>query len=108
MLSGPNQNSRCSILEAWRAKAAGILTSRKGFRRGPLLDCQGTEQLLFSRLAWENETRCCCTVSFFGGVWNGFSLGMSKEEDVPCECCGRVDSGGHLFGVIVLFFHWSG
>ena len=30
----PNQNSRCSILEAWRAKAAGILTSQ-GFSARP-------------------------------------------------------------------------
>ena len=32
-----------------------------------------------------------------GGVWNGFLLGESKEEEVLCRYCGDVDGGhGHL------------
>ena len=50
MLSGPYQHFRSVIFSAWRGRVAGILTSRKGFRGGPLLDYQGTMQLLLSLL----------------------------------------------------------
>ena len=32
-----------------------------------------------------------------GRAWNGFLLGKTKEEDVPCRFCGDVDGDGHLF-----------
>ena len=32
-----------------------------------------------------------------GGVWNGFLLGKTKKEDVPCRSCGGKDGDGHLF-----------
>ena len=48
MLTGPFQHFKSAIVSAWRGRAAGILTSRKGFRGGPLLGYDGTKQLLFS------------------------------------------------------------
>ena len=48
MLSGPYQHFQKAIFSSWRGRVAGILTLRKGFRGGPLLDYDGTKQLLFS------------------------------------------------------------
>ena len=48
MLSGPYQHFRNATVSSWRGRVAGVLTSRKGFRGGPLLDYDGTKQLLFS------------------------------------------------------------
>ena len=31
------------------------------------------------------------------GIWNGFLLGRTKKEDVPCQFCGKKDGDGHLF-----------
>ena len=38
----------------------------------------------------------CCSVTSCGGVWNGFLLGKSKEEDVLCKFCGGIDGDGHI------------
>ena len=96
MLSGPYQNFKCAILSSWRGRAAGILTSRKGFRGGPLLDYDGTRQLLFSSHLRERDKMLLRSI-LSGGAWNGFLLGKTKEEDVPCRFCGGVDGDGHLF-----------
>ena len=32
-----------------------------------------------------------------GRAWNGFLLGKSKDDDVPCRFCGGIDGDGHLF-----------
>ena len=33
-----------------------------------------------------------------GGVWNGFLLGQTKKEEVPCRFFGGKDGDGHFFG----------
>ena len=43
-----------------------------------------------------------------GRVWNGFLLGKSKKEDVPCQFCGGADGDGHLFWECSFFFVMSG
>ena len=96
MLAGPYQHFKNAILSAWRGRAAVILTSRKGFRGGPFLDCEGTRQLLFSDHLRERDKMLLRSI-LCGGVWNGFLLGKTKEEDVPCRFCGGVDGDGHLF-----------
>ena len=77
MLSGPS----------WRGRVAGILTSRKGFRGGPLLDYDGTMQLLFSSHLRERDKMLLRSI-LCGGACNGFLLGKTKEEEVPCRFCG--------------------
>ena len=57
MIAGPYQHFKDAILCAWRNKVYGILTARKGFRGGPLLDFDGTKQLLFS-----SHLCCVCCV----------------------------------------------
>ena len=96
MLSGPYQHFKSSIFEAWREHAAAVLTSRKGFRCGPFLDYHGTMQLLFSSHLRERDKMLLRSI-LCGGAWNGFLLGKTKEEEVPCRFCGRVDGDGHLF-----------
>ena len=47
-LSGPFQHFRAALLSAWRDKVSADLCPGKGFRGGPLLDVNGTLQLLNS------------------------------------------------------------
>ena len=55
----------------------------------------------FSLPTCGNGIRCCSEVSYVwaGGAWNGFLLGKTKEEDVPCRFCGGVDGDGHFFWI---------
>ena len=96
MLAGTHQHFWAAILDAWRNRAASIVFTRKGFRGGPLFDYVGTTQLLFSSHLRERDKMLLRSI-LAGGVWNGFLLGKSKKEDVPCQCCGGVDGDGHLF-----------
>ena len=75
---------------------SGTLTARREFRCGPLLDCDGSMQLLFSSHLRERDKMLLRSI-LSGGVWNGFLLGNSKKEEVPCQFCGCVDGDGHLF-----------
>ena len=63
-----------AIPDAWRARAAAILTARKGFRCGPLLDVVDTRRLLFSSHLRERDKMLLSRI-LCGGVWNGFFLG---------------------------------
>ena len=96
ILAGPFQHFRSAICAAWWGRGAGILTTRQSFRRGPLLDYDGTKQLLFSSHLRERDKMLLRSI-LCGVAWNGFLLGKSKEEDVPCRYCGGVDGDGHLF-----------
>ena len=96
MLSGPHQHFKSAIMSPWRGRAAAILTSRKGFRGGPLLDYDRTKQLLFSSHLRERVKMLLRSI-LSGGAWNRFLLGKTKEEDVPCRFCGGIDGDGHLF-----------
>ena len=96
MLAGPYQHFKSAIFSAWRGRVAGILTSHKGFRGGPLLDYDGTKQLLFSSYLRERDKMLLRSI-LCGRTWNGFLLGKTKEEEVPCRFCGCVDGDGHLF-----------
>ena len=97
MLSGPYQHFRNAIVSSWRGRVAGILTSRNGFRGGPLLDYDGTRQFLFSSHLRERDKMLLRSI-LCGGAWNGFLLGKTREEEVPCRFCGGVDGDGHLSG----------
>ena len=101
MTSGPHQHFRAAIWDAWRAKDIYTLTAGKGFREGgervgPLLDYGGTRQLLFSSQLRERGKMLLRSI-LCGGVWDGFLLGKSKEEDVPCQFCVGRDGDGHFF-----------
>ena len=96
MLSGPYQHFKNAIFSSWRGRVAGILTPRRGFRGGPLLDYQGTMQLLFSSHLRERYKMLLRSI-LCGGEWNGFLLGKTRKEEVPCRFCGGVDGDGHLF-----------
>ena len=96
MMTGPFQHFKEAIFAAWRGRVAGILTSRKGFRGGSLLDYNGTKQLLFSSHLRERD-KMLLRSFLCGRAWNGFLLGKTKEEDVPCRFCGGSDGDGHLF-----------
>ena len=87
MLSGPYQHFKGAMFEAWMSKVAGILTFLMGFRGGPLFEYEGTQQLLFSSHLRERVKMLLRSV-LCGGVWNGFLLRKSKEEEVPCRLCG--------------------
>ena len=87
MLAGPYQHFRNALFSSWRGLAAYILTSRKGFRGGPFLEFDGTRQLLFSSHLRERDKMLLRSI-LSGGAWNGFLLGKTKEEDVPCRFCG--------------------
>ena len=54
-LAGPVQHFRAAILDAWRCKVSADLFGRAGFRGGPLLDVQGSLQLLSSSHVRERE-----------------------------------------------------
>ena len=92
----PSPTLKAAILDAWRLGAAAVLTARKGFRGGTLLDCVGTRQLLFSSCLRVRDKMLLRRI-LCGGVWNGILLGKSTEGDVPCQYCGRLDGDGHLF-----------
>ena len=92
MLAGPHQHF----------KSAGILAARKGFRGGPLLEFEGTKQLLFSAHLRERDKMLLRSI-LCGGTWNGFLLGKSEEEDVLCRFCGCSDGDGLCFGRIAHF-----
>ena len=62
----------------------------------PLLDYEGTGQLLFSSHLRERDKTLLRSI-LCGGVWNGFLLGKTKEDDVLCPFCGGADGNGHLF-----------
>ena len=47
-LAGPIQHFGSAVLEVWRSKVSADLCAGKGFRVGPLLDGDGTLQLLNS------------------------------------------------------------
>ena len=96
MLSGPYQHFKSAIFSVWRGRVDGVLTSRKGFRGGPLLDYSSTMQLLFSSHLRERDMMLLRSI-LCGGALNGFLLGKTKEEEVPCRFCGGVDGDGHLF-----------
>ena len=95
-LSGPFQHFRAAILGAWRDAVSAELCARKGFRGGPLLDIDGTLQLLNSDHVRERDKALLRSI-LVGGVWNGFLLGKVRSQDVPCRFCGGCDSDGHLF-----------
>ena len=63
-----------------------------------MLDYVGTTQLLFSSHRRERD-RMLLRGILCGGAWNGFLLGMSKEEEVLCRFCGGVDGDGHFLGL---------
>ena len=96
MLAGPYQHFKSAIIEAWRNKVSRLLALRKGFQGGNLLDFSRSMQLLFSSHLRERDKMLLRSI-FSGRVWNGFLLGKSKKEDVPCQFCGGADGDGHLF-----------
>ena len=72
MVEGPYQHFKDSILNAWRDFKSADLCRRKGVRGGPLLDFQGSMQLLDFSMS-ETETRRCFERSFpveFGTVFS--------------------------------------
>ena len=93
-LAGPVKHFKAALLDAWRNKVAVDLCGREGFRGGPLLDVQGSLQLLNS--SHVREIRLCFVASWLGV--NGFLLGGGREQPVPCRFCGAPDGDGHLFG----------
>ena len=98
MLAGPYQHPKAAIFDALRAMAAAIFASAQWFSGRPLLDYQGAKQLHFSSHLRERDKMLLRRI-LCGGVFNGFLLGKSKEEDVPCRFCGSVDGDGHLIWV---------
>ena len=96
VMTGPVQNFRSAILEAWRFHVFAKLSERKGFWGVEFADFQGSLQLLTSSHLLEQEKMLMRAI-LCGGVWNGFLLGKAKKEDVPCRFCGKRDGDGHLF-----------
>ena len=68
MLAGPYPHFKAAIRDAWRARAAAILTTRKGFRCGPLSDVVDSVQLLFSSHLRERDKMLLSSI-LCGGVW---------------------------------------
>ena len=101
MIGGPYQHFKSAILSAWRNKVSCILVARKGFRGGPLFDFSGSMQLLFSSHLRERDKMLLRSI-LSGGVWNGFLLGKSKKEDVPCQFCGGADGDGPEFAALMI------
>ena len=95
-LAGPVQHFKAAILDAWRNNVAADLCGRPGFRGGPLLDVNGSLQLLNSSHARERDKALLRSV-MVGGVWNGFLLSRVRGQPVPCRFCGAPDGDGHLF-----------
>ena len=78
-------------------RAAAILTSRKGFRGGPLLDFHGTMQLLFSSHLRERDKMLLRSI-LCGWAWNGFLLGKNpKRKMFP------AGSVGVSMGIVISF-----
>ena len=92
----PYQHFHDSILGALRGLNAAGLCKRKGFRGGPLLDFQGSVQLLDSSHVRDRDKALLRGI-LSGGVWNGFLLGKVQGDVVPCRFCGGPDGDGHLF-----------
>ena len=96
-LSDPIHHFRAAILGAWRDKVSADLFARRGFRGGPLLDIDGTLQLLDSDHVWERDKALLRGI-LVGGVWTGFLLGKVRGQ---CVCLvGFV--GGMI--MMVIFF----
>ena len=89
------QHFENSVFDAWRDWNSTDLCRRKGFRGGPLLDLQGSMQLLVSSHVRDRDKALLRGI-LCGGVWNGFLLGKVQGENVPCRFCGGVDGDGHL------------
>ena len=68
-LAGPVQHFKSAILDAWRDKVAADLCAREGFRGGPLLDVDGTLQLLSSSHVRERDKALLRSV--LAGVGSG-------------------------------------
>ena len=74
-----------------------LLTCAGGWGSGgPLLDFQGSMQLLVSSHVRDRD-KALLRGTFSGGVWNGFLFGKVQGENVPCRFCGGLDGDGHLF-----------
>ena len=89
-MAGPVQHFKAALLDAWRDKVAADLCGREGFRGGPLLDVQGSLQLLDSSHVRERGKALLRSI-MVGCVWNGFLL------VIPCRFCGAPGGDGHLF-----------
>ena len=72
-LAGLLRHFRAAVLEAWRSRVSADLCARKGFRGGPVLDIDGTLQLLDSGQVRERDKALLRGV-LAGGVWHGFRL----------------------------------
>ena len=75
-------------MRGWRGKVSADLCAGKGFRGGPLLDLDGTLQLLDSDHVRERDKALLRGI-LVGGVWNGSLLGKVKGQRVPCPFCGE-------------------
>ena len=71
----PSNNTKVQCLMHWRYTVSRVLCKREGFRGGPLLDIQASQQLLVSSRV----------------------SGHVRGEIVPCRHCGGLDGDGHLF-----------
>ena len=105
MVEGPYQHFKASILNAWRDLNSADLCRRKGFRCGPLLDFQGSMQLLGSSHVRDRDKALLRGI-LSGGVWNGFLLGKVQGDNVPCRFCGGSGRGWSL--VLGMFLPPSG
>ena len=86
----------------WMLGGLGLVLSSilgRGLRGGLLLDVTGTWQLIFSSCLREKDKMLLRGI-LCGGVWNGFLLGRSKEEDVPCRSCGGCLETAIYFGIV--------
>ena len=96
MMTGPVQHFRSAILDAWRFHVFARLSERKGFLGGEFADFDSSLQLLTSSHLRERDKMLQRAI-LCGSVRNGFLLGKTKKEDVPCRFCGKRDGDGHLF-----------
>ena len=89
------EHFKTAIWKAWQAKAAGTLSTRKGFLGGPFFDWEGTKQLLFSFYLreWDKMLLRCILC---GGAWNGFLLGKTQRRRSSVPPFWRVGGDGHL------------
>ena len=67
---------------AWRDLNSADLCRRKGFLGGPLLDFQGSMQLLDSSHV-RHRDKALLRGILSGGVWNGVLLGKVQGDNVP-------------------------
>ena len=96
MMSCPVQHFYSSMLDAWRCCIFAKLSERKAFWELNMLIFKGSLQLLTSSHLRERDKMLLRAI-LCGGVWNGFLLGKTKKEHVPCRFCGQRDGDGHLF-----------